>query len=61
MPSRMERESSTDLHPQLYALLPRLDPIQDCWDLLAGRMSAASSAWQALRQWLGELAGLVGQ
>jgi len=24
-------------------------------------MSAASSAWQALRQWLGELAGLVGQ
>jgi len=61
MPSRMERESSIGLHPQLQALLPRLDSIQDCCDLLAGRMSAASSAWQALRQWLGELAGLARQ
>lgn len=25
------------LHPTLGALLPRLDLIQDCWDLLAGR------------------------
>ena len=36
-PASVENPLPWPLHPTLAALLPRLDLIQDCWDLLAGR------------------------